>query len=231
MYRFFKCNVLGGFRLSDLNRNIKQGDYFYIDNLFCDTSRAVRAALQSKWMTEVTEKEASQFVSIPKQVSAGGVQQTEVGPRRSVSSSGQVATPNVQETNKSIESRQAERSIVKRQAMQKQKVEDKPVIPNFNEAERAMRLRQADVTTKGPDEVLRSPVEAKKEAVVVTRMESVKDLAKEIADNSMLSTPNFDEKKDAKVEVSQEIEKRTRRRRKIQETTEVAPEVTQEVNS
>jgi hypothetical protein len=227
MYRFFKCNVLGGFRLSDLNRNIKQGEYYYVDSTFCETSRAIRAALQNKWMTEVTEKEASQFISIPKQVSAGGVQSTEIGPKRAITSSGQVAAPNIQETNKSIESRQAERSV-KRQPIQKQKDEDKPVMPNFNEAERAMRHRQADVTTKGPDEVLKSPVEARRESTVtVTKQEPisvvkdnvVKDLANEIADNSMLSTPNFDEKQqDAKTEVSQEIEKRVRRRRRSIET-------------
>jgi hypothetical protein len=227
MYRFFKCNVLGGFRLSDLNRNIKQGEYYYIDSTFCETSRAVKAALQNKWMTEVTEKEASQFISIPKQVSAGGVQLTEVGPKRATTISGHVAAPNIQETNKSIESRQAERSI-KRQPMQKQKDEDKPVTPNFNEAERAMRRRQSDVTTKGSDEVLKSPVEARREhTVTVTKQEPtsvvkdnvVKDLVNEIADNSMLSIPNFDEKQqDVKTEVVQEIEKRVKRRRRSIET-------------
>lgn len=223
MYRYFKCNVLGGFRLSDLNRNIKQGDYFYIDSTFCETSRAVRAALQSKWMTEITEKEASQFISIPRKVVSGGVQTTEIGPRRSVTSSSQVATPNIQETNKSIESRQTERAF-KRQPIQKQKDEDKPATPNFNQAERTMKARQADVMTKGPDEVLKSPVEAKLEAKKQSET-LIKDLANEIADNSLLATPNFDEKKqEVKAEVSQEIEKRVRRRRRTQESQEVIEE-------
>ena len=222
MYRFFKCNVLGGFRLSDLNKSIKQGECFYIDSSFCDTSRAVRAALQAKWMTEITEKEASQFVSIPRNINAGGVQQTEVG-RKPVSAN-RVAIPNVAETNENLESRQAKRNF-KKQATQKQKEEDKPIMPNFNEAEKTMKLRQADITTKGPDEVLQSPVEAKKEAQVEKKeqtQQTVKDLSKEIAENEMLATPNFDEKKEAiKAEVSGEIEKKVRRRRRTTETTEV----------
>jgi hypothetical protein len=220
MYRFFKCNVLGGFRLSDLSRNVKQGDYLYIDASFCDTSRAVKAALQNKWMIEVTEKEASQFISIPRQVKLGGVQQTEVGSKRAVTSANKVAIPNALESNKSLESRQAERNF-KRQPMQKQKEEDKPIVPNFNEAERTIRNRQADVMTKGADEVLKSPVEAKKEIVSLVVDDTVKDLANEIANDSV-SVPNFDDKKqEAKNEVSQEIEKRVRRRRRITETETV----------
>jgi hypothetical protein len=223
MYRFFKCNVLGGFRLTDLNRNIRQGEYFYIDSSFCDSSRATKVALDNKWMTEVSEKEASQFIAISKQVSSGGVQVTEVRPKRASRGVNQVATPDPKEANKKLESKQAERTI-RKQPAQRQKEEDKPVVPNFNEAERAMRARQADVTTKGPDEVLKSPVEAKKEeeksVVQVTKDDTVKDLANEISDNSTLSTPNFDEKKEEiKAEVSQEIEKRVRRRRRSVEPT------------
>jgi len=208
MYRYFKCNVLGGFRLSDLSRNIKQNECFYIDSTFCDTSRAIRASLQAKWMTEITEKEASQFVSIPRNLNVGGVQD------KVVHTVNKIAMPNVSETNSaSLESRQAERNF-KRQATQKQNVEDKPIMPNFSEAEKTMKLRQADVTTKGADEVLQSPVEVKKD-----QQQTVKDLAKEIADNSMLATPNFDEKNDVKVEASQDVEKKVRRRRRTIETT------------
>lgn len=216
MYRFFKCNVLGGFRLSDLNKNIKQGECFFIETTFCDSSRAVKASLQAKWMTEITEKEASQYISIPRNLNAAGVQE------RVIQTVNKVAIPNVNETNNaSIESRQADRNF-RKQVAQKQSVEDKPIMPNFNEAEKAMKLRQADIMTKGPDEVLQSPVEVKKEA-------TVKNLAKEIADNSMLSTPNFDEKKETiKAEISQDIEKKVRRRRRTTEqmiTTEKSAEV------
>lgn len=207
MYRFFKCNVLGGFRLSDLNKNIKQGECFFIETTFCDSSRAVKASLQAKWMTEITEKEASQYISIPRNLNAGGVQE------RVIQTINKIAIPNVNETNsESIESRQADRNF-RKQVAQKQSIEDKPIMPNFNEAEKAMKLRQADIMTKGPDEVLQSPVEVKKEA-------TVKNLAKEIADNSMLSTPNFDEKKETiKAEINQDIEKKVRRRRRTTEQT------------
>jgi len=199
MYHYFKCNVLGGFRLSDLNRNIKQGDYFFVDSFFCETSRAVKAALINKWMTEVTEKEASQYITVPKQakVATSQLAMAEVLSRSQVNN---VATPNVHVTNQKLESRQAS---VKKQPMQKQKDEEKPVIPNFNQAEQAMRLRQADVCTKGPDEVLRSPVESRRDkkdkVVTVVHSDVVKDLANEIADNSMLATPNFDERKSDRI--------------------------------
>lgn len=180
--RYFKCNILGGFRLSDLNKNFKQGEYFSIDNTFCDTSRAAKAALQSKWMTEVSEKEASEYITIPGK--APQIRKYGISPR-------------------SLESRQAERTF-KRQATQRQKEEDKPVLPDFNEAEKKMKIRQADVMTKGADEVLQSPV------TKVVDASTVKDLAKEIADNDLLSTPNFDEKADAPI----------RRRRKTLDITE-----------
>ena len=64
--RFFKCNVLGGFRLSDLNQQIKQGEYFFIDVHVAKTSRAVISALRDKWMIEVSEKEASKNINIPR---------------------------------------------------------------------------------------------------------------------------------------------------------------------
>jgi hypothetical protein len=209
MYHYFKCNVLGGFRLSDLNRNIRQGDYFYVESSFCETSRAVKAALVNKWMTEVTEKEASQFISVPKQAKTA-ISQLAMTETLSRSVVNNVATPDVHETNQKLESRQTERSF-RRQPMQKQKDEEKPVTPNFNQAEQAMRLRQADVCTKGPDEVLKSPVESKREkqekVVTITQSECVKDLANEIADNSMLATPNFDERKTIKAELVEEIKK------------------------
>ena len=231
MYRFFKCNVLGGFRISDLNRNLKQGEYLHIEKHVCETSRAVKAALEKDWMLEVGEKEASQFISIPRDVNRGGVQVAEIGPRRAVSSVNKLAA-NTTETNKNLESRQTARSI-RRVASAKQKTEDKVIVPDFNKADRAIRNRQEDVMTKGPDEVLKSPVgaessartfrkveEEKKPEVVVSPVEAdtVKDLSQDVADNEMLSTPDFNEKKE---EVQQEVEKRVRRRRRTIVSEEV----------
>lgn len=224
MFRFFKCNVLGGFRLTDLNRKVHQGEFFYVDAYICDTSRSVKAALNHKWMTEVTEDEASQHIIVPPTGELpSGVRNVETGPKRVAMN---VATPNTKEVGKKIESRQAGKSF-KKQPMQKQKEEDKPIVPNFNEAERRMKERQADVTTKGNDEVLKSPVKPKtedKQEVVIKpeKPDVIKDLANDIsADNSMLATPNFDEKKkEVKEQVNEEIQKRVRRRKKIETSKE-----------
>jgi hypothetical protein len=227
MYRFFKCNVLGGFRLSDVNRNIKQNDYFYIEDNICATSRAVRAALEKNWMLEVTEKEASQHITIPRQINVAGVQHAEFDAKRSTVAINQsVATPNVSETNEKLESRQASRSI--HSPVAKQKEEEKVAIPDFAAVEKSMKTRHEDVMTKGPDEILKSPVEAKKEVpkaepetekkakVVLSDQDMIKDLDKEI-DNSLLSVPNFDEKAAKKEELVEDIEKKARRRRRFVE--------------
>jgi len=216
MYRFFKCNVLGGFRLSDLNKSIKQGEYFFIDSMFCETSRATKVALESKWMTEVTEKEASQFIEIPKQAKKIVDQVSEI----KQTSASKLAIPDVKEVNSKIESRQASRAF--KSPMQKQKPEEKPIVPNFNEAERAMRKRQNDVTTKGEDEVIQSPIEIKKEKVKISvqKDEVIKDLVKDIsADNTLLSVPDFNEKKEeVKAEIKEQIKNKSRRRKKSEDT-------------
>jgi len=175
-------------------------------------------------MTEVSEKEASQFITIPRQINSGGIQNAEIKSRRMVYNPNRVAGPNAKESNKKIESRQAARSF-RHFAIPKQKQEDKPIIPNFNEAERRMKERQADCMSKGPDEILRGPVRIKRENITakipckVVVDDTSKDLASEIADNSMLATPNFDVKKEEAIEIeaSQPVEKRIRRRRRVEE--------------
>ncbi len=222
MYRFFKCNRLGGFRLTDLNRKIQTDEYFYFDKYTCDASKGISASLKAKWMTEVTEDEASQYISIPKSKVAEEKEEIVLDKKSPLKTS-----VDAKESNKSLESRQAGKNFKPKAPMQKQKEEDRPVIPNFNAAERRMRERQADVTTKGPDELLRSPVQtqARKEVVIEPpKKDVVANLAKEIgADNTQLATPNFDEKRqEAKEEISQEIEKRVRRRRKLETTSQEA---------
>lgn len=222
MYRFFKCNILGGFRVSDLNKNIKQGEYFFVESSFCETSRATKVAIDSKWMTEVSEKEASQFISIPKQINTKFVMSSQVGLR----SSNKLAIPDVKETNKKIESRQAERT--RKQPIQKQKDEEKPIIPDFNAAERNMRIRQADVMSKGCDEVLKSPVEAKKEYKKLSEENSVQinDFSDEkIVDEQDVKVSDFSNEK---IEVIQEIEKKVRRRKRS--INFLTPEKVTEIN-
>lgn len=222
MYRFFKCNILGGFRVSDLNKNIKQGEYFFVESSFCETSRATKVAIDSKWMTEVSEKEASQFISIPKQINTKFVMSSQVGLR----SSNKLAIPDVKETNKKIESRQAERT--RKQPIQKQKDEEKPIIPDFNAAERNMRIRQADVMSKGCDEVLKSPIEAKKEYKKLSEENSVQinDFSDEkIVDEQDVKVSDFSNEK---IEVIQEIEKKVRRRKRS--INFLTPEKVTEIN-
>lgn len=221
MYRYFKCNRLGGFRLSDLNRKIYTDEYLYVDKHVCDTSRSVNAALKAKWMLEVTQEEASKYISIPDvQISQVKKEVIEIT-KKNIGKS----EIDAKEINKSLESRQTARTF-RKTPMQKQKQEEKPVVPNFNKAERRMRERQADITTKGPDELLKSPVKKKELSVAVTPSKSdvVKNLSKEIgADNTLLATPNFDEgKQEIKKEIVQEIEKRViiKRRKKAKPTTQ-----------
>ena len=216
---FFKCNVLGGFRLSDLNLNIKQGEYFFIDSHVAEISRSVIAALKDRWMIEVTEKEAAGHITIPKEVAQSGVQNTNVGPKTSVQQFSGLATPNVAEVNKNnIESRQAENNRL-----------TKPIMPDFKKAEEDIKKRQSDSMNKvgitndkelveglkdteiaiGPDlSKIANKTEENKTTVAALADDSV-------FDNSQVSTPNFDEKKEeVKQEVKATIEKKIRRRRK-----------------
>jgi hypothetical protein len=172
MYRFFKCNVLGGFRLTDLNRKVHQEEFFYVDAHVCDTSRSVKAAINSKWMLEVSNEEASQHIVMPISVIPSGLRNVEKSNKRVATS---VATPDVKEVNKKIESRQADRTF-RKQPMQKQKEEDKPIVPDFNAVERKMKERQADVMTKGPDEIIKTPVKLKEEKVEEHKEEKIEKL-------------------------------------------------------
>jgi hypothetical protein len=205
-YRFFKCNVLGGFRLSDLNQGIKQGNYFYLDDHVSKTSRSVQAAIKARWMIEVEEIEASQFIDYPgKQVIK---KQQEV---EEINVSADCAKVCGSKTEK-LESRQtaaanATPNHLRKQVAQKQTKEDKVAIPNFKEVEITTKQRQQDITTKGKDEVLKSPVEQKKE-------EFVKDLTLEISENDLVSFPNFDEKEKIKNEIKEEISKKISRKKR-----------------
>ena len=158
MYRFFKCNRLGGFRLTDLNKKVHTDEYLYFEEHVCDTSRSINGALKAKWMLEVTEKEASQSISVPGEVKDVKSEPEQIETTKKNLGKAQV---DAKETNKSLESRQAERNF-RRPPMQKQKQEDKPAVPNFNQAERRIRERQADIMTKGSDELLKSPMKKKR---------------------------------------------------------------------
>ena len=151
--RYFKCNVIGGFRLSDINKNIKQGEYFYLDDQITNTSRACIAALKNNLMIEVTEKEASKFIEIPKGNKKIKVDQKISNRSNSLGTS----VHNASITNKSLESRQASKT---------HGVDD-VATPKFNVAERNIRNRNNDRIDdeNDTDKVIKSPVTAKKEKV------------------------------------------------------------------
>lgn len=64
-FRFFKCNIINGCRLSDIERFISREEVFYLNSHIACTSRSVNAAINANWIVEISEKEASQYISIP----------------------------------------------------------------------------------------------------------------------------------------------------------------------
>lgn len=191
MYRYFKCNKLGGFRLIDFNRKVCTDEYLYFETHICETSQSVKAALNLKWMLEVSSEEAAKHIQIPETK----VQKAEVESKK--------------------EEVKVQRGSKPRQPMQKQKEEDKPAIPNFNEAEKKMRERQADISTKGADEVLPSPIQIKKQSNK-EKIEDVliNDLSKEVEDipEGTEVMPDFNEKIEV-VEEKKEVKKNSRRKK------------------
>jgi len=242
--RYFKCNVLGGFRLADLNKNVKQGEHFYLEDQIVETSRASIAALKSKWMIEVDEKEASKHISIPKDLTRKvGVMIKSPIVAKSFKSG--VSTPNVQEVNKNMEVRQTENNKLNA---------SKPSIPDFSKVEKNTKERHnestnnrgasSDAEMMRNEEKVATPVmdkdQRKEKLMIVTDkflgdvVESevskpklnvdtptkeeeekvVKNLVNEDAfDNSELSIPNFDEKKEVKEEVKTNLETKIKRKR------------------
>lgn len=250
--RFFRCNILGGFRLSDLNKNIKQGEYFFIDSHVAETSRAVVSALRERWMVEVDEKEASKHIMIPRELAPGGVRQTNIGTKAAKNRSEQVAIPDVQTVNKNLESRQSERNKL---------VNQKAITPDFEKVEKTTKERQDDSINKtgvsdedivpdaeiaaGPDfskagkkieeqekkaekeEKKEDSKEEKKEELKEEKVEEKKEEKSEevtvtslsddsLFDNSQLSTPNFDEKKESKTkkEVKKQLDTKIQRKKR-----------------
>jgi len=238
--RFFKCNILGGFRLSDINKNVRQGEYFHLDAHVCITSRAVVAALRENWMIEISEKEASKFMTVPRDFKKSGVQEFATGPKAAVSRSMGVALPNTSETNKSIESRQVIAN----------KKSEKPILPDFAKVEKNSKERNADSSNNvgassdlelaeglkdtevaaGPDfketrrnldvrQAEKSLVVTKPEVDIVKTVETLVDDS--MFDNSQLSTPNFDEKEESQAEVKEESKVEIKEEIKAQIETKV----------
>lgn len=235
-YRYFKANIVGGFRLSDLNVNVKQGSYFYLESDAVDVSRGATAALRDKWMIEVSEKEASKYVSVPRAVSKAGVQTSVLGTRHAVKNI-DVATPNVKEVNRSLESRQAEAGMKKKaeevilpnfkevEERNKTKFNDslnkvgsttestvgeKVATPNIAQVNENIKNRQLDSIPK--QQVLKPPVQKAEETVKVIKSLSVDEESIE-HDNSAVVTPET-------VKTAEEQPIKRRRRRRVEEPKE-----------
>lgn len=226
--RFFQCNVLGGFRLSDVHKNVKQGEYFYLDAHVAETSRAVLGALRERWMIEVTEKEASKHLDIPKHPT----RKSGVETRKKVKID--VATPNVKEVNKNIESRQTENNKLNVSEVS---------VPDFKKVEEQAKERHEESTNNvgaatdselltKDTELLSVPkqskkeepekVEEPKEEVKEPKVEIVEEktveltVNEEMFDNTGLSIPNLEEKpKTVKEEVKEKLENKISAKKRI----------------
>ena len=64
-FRFFKCNIINGCRLSDIERFVTRDEVFYLNAHIACTSRSVNAAINANWIIEISEKEALKYISIP----------------------------------------------------------------------------------------------------------------------------------------------------------------------
>ena len=55
--KYFICTQKGGCRLSDLNLQLNENQVFEREDAVVQGSRAIRAALNSGWIKELTKKE------------------------------------------------------------------------------------------------------------------------------------------------------------------------------
>jgi len=230
-YRFFKANIVGGFRLSDLNVNVKQGSYFYLESDAVDVSRSCTAAIRDKWMIEVSEKEACKYLSLPRAVNKAGVQ-TDALTKHAVKDAS-VAIPNVKVVNRSLEVRQAEAGMVKKpeevalpnfrevEERNKTKFDDslnkvgskdtsigeKVATPNIAQVNENIKKRQLDAIPK--KEVLKPPVKTE-ESVKVIKTLTVDEESVIEHDNTAVATPET-------VKTAEEKPIRRRRRRRVEE--------------
>jgi hypothetical protein len=65
MLKYYRCNIIGGFRLTDLNKFIKTGEFFAVDTKVVYASKALAAALKHNWITEVPASEGMSHVVAP----------------------------------------------------------------------------------------------------------------------------------------------------------------------
>jgi len=158
-YRYFKCNKIGGFRLSDLNKNVIQGEYFQVDSHVAETSRSVIASIKGRWMVEVSASEAKKYFSAIEKIK-GGVVSSNVTTKKAKNESENVAIPNVGEVNKNLESRQSE----------KNKLTSEVATPNKKVA-KEKKKEEIEIKVSGPE--IKKVQEKKKEEIEKKAKEDV----------------------------------------------------------
>ena len=214
-FRYFKCNKLGGFRLSDLNKNVREeGEYFYLDAHAVATSRAALAALRGRWMIEVSEKEASRHLTVPRNLKTAGVQTVKNRTKKALNESQGLAIPNVAEVNEKLESRQAKKNRLDKETAEQ--TSSKVAVPNLSEVEKSTKERQSD-SIQNKKVIIPNMKEAKKEVKKkVKEDKAIKALSKEDDfDNENVSIPDTEKIKDeVKKEVKEKVKKKVRRKRK-----------------
>ncbi len=183
---YYKCNVIGGFRLSDLNRQVSQDEVIELEEHVANTSKAVIAAKKAGWLIEAKKPRASSKKTEDTDTKKENLPKN---PNKSLGTS----VPDAKRVNKSLETRQAE-EIASKISQPDFKEVAKPKaaepssgvsIPDIQEVQKNASLRQKDNLTN-KDEVIKT--------VVVKQVDTIEKLANEEEMDDGLSVPDFDEK-------------------------------------
>ena len=65
LFKYYKSNIVGNLNLPDISRKISQDEVFWLHAHIAEASRSVQSADKYKWILEITEKEASRFITLP----------------------------------------------------------------------------------------------------------------------------------------------------------------------
>ena len=194
---FYKCNVLGGFRLTDLKKDVRQGEYFYLETHVAKISKSVQAALKARWMVEVSEKEASIHMKIP---SVTGNIITKDGVRTPNKKKVlDIAVPDSKKITRNLESRQTENN--KLAVKVKKQEEEQVAVPDFKEVskrneEKIKSIKDANKTSTEtvalPDfKKVAENIEQNKKAIEVSQKHTTKSVFGDI--DQEVALPDFKE--------------------------------------
>jgi hypothetical protein len=200
--RYFKCNILGGFRLTDIGKNVKAEEVFLVDSFKANSSNALKAALKGKWVIELTAKEASSTIDVPvldleKKIETSVLKEEEKA--KEAYNDTKVILPDfkaVEEHNKKKEEETRNLTGTK----------DNVAIPDLGEVNKKISARRNDTINKGRDEIIKNGNIKKQEIVkksltdeetqkletppVSISLAKEESITEEIADNSQLSVPS-----------------------------------------